>query len=360
MLLATRFEEISDIAVLEQRWRALETKAEDGHNFFLRWTWIGSWLGALLEAGKALPQLLVVEATDGGDVALALIGRGEERRKLGKLPALWLNEVGDKDGDRPFIEYNGILCAKGKGPAVVHSFCAAIAGRRDWKALHLSGLPFGSPLIDVPGVRRRVLRDASPAYHVDLRQVWGCGGDYLSLLSANSRNQIRRSVKDEGGAPKTEAAGDAATALRWLDEMVRLGSGRRADNAWDSMLFVDFARRITLAGLKDGSVELLRVANGEEEAIGYLLNFLWAGRAMNYQSAFAVPRTPKSKPGLMAHAAAVDRYQARGLDVYSLLAGKDRYKQSLSTGAEMLEWWTLERRNWRLEVEAAARRMLRR
>jgi len=360
MLLATRFEEISDIATLETRWRALEAKAEGAHSFFLRWTWIGSWLGALREAGKALPQLLVVEAADGSDAALALIGRGEARRKLGKLPALWLNEAGDRDGDRPFIEYNGVLCATGQEPAVVHSFCAAMAGQSDWKVLHLSGLPFGSPLIDVPGVRRRVLRDASPVYHVDLRQVWGCGGDYLSLLSANSRNQIRRSVKEEGGAPRTEVAGDAATALRWLDEIVRLGSGRRANNAWDNALFVDFARRITLAGLADGSVELLRIANVEEEAIGYLLNFLWAGRAMNYQSAFAVPRTPKSKPGLMAHAAAVDRYQARGLDVYSLLAGKDQYKQSLSTGAEMLEWWTLERYDWRLEAEALARRVLRR
>ena len=88
--------------------------------------------------------------------------------------------------------------------------------------------------------------------------------------------------------------------------------------------------------------------------------FVWANRALNYQSAFAEPRTSKSKPGLMCHAAAVSRYSARGLRHYSLLAGKDRYKHSLSTGAEELNWWALERFDWRLELEATLRKVIRR
>tara|TARA_R110000782_G_scaffold268393_1_gene364791 strand:+ start:47115 stop:48203 length:1089 start_codon:yes stop_codon:yes gene_type:complete len=360
MHLTTRFEDIADPAALELRWRALEGKVLERRSrtpsFFLRWTWMGSWLGALADAGIALPQLMMI-SEDGKDIALALVGQGRARRKLGGVPALWLNEAGHKDGDRPFIEYNGLLCRPEHQLAAAHAFCEAMAARHDWKLLMVSGTAFASPLHEVADVRRTVLRDASPAYFVDLDAVRDVGGDYLSLLSANTRNQIRRSLKEELSEPVPELATDAATLETWLADMQRLNAGRHADNAWDSAFFRNFVRRLALAGLEDGSVELLRVMAGGEP-LGYLLNFRWAGRAMNYQSAFAEPRTGKSKPGLMCHAIAVERYAQAGLDRYSLLAGKDRYKQSLSTGAEELHWWTLERFDWRLEAEALLRKLL--
>ncbi|OYW87025.1 MAG: CelD-like protein, partial [Sphingobium sp. 32-64-5] len=107
-----------------------------------------------------------------------------------------------------------------------------------------------------------------------------------------------------------------------------------------------------------GSVELARFSVAGD-VLGYLLNFQWAGRVMNYQSAFAPPRTAKSKPGLMCHAAAIGRAATQGQALYSFLAGKDRYKQSLATGSEQLCWLVLERFDLRLEAEAFARRLLR-
>ena len=353
---AARFEDLTDPAALGPRWRAVEAVADDP-SFFLRWTWIGNWIDALATAGIALPQLLVIEE-EGRDIALALIGRGRARRKLGVMPALWLNESGDREGDRPFIEYNGLISRKGCELASVHAFCESMALRRDWCLLQLSALRFGSPLTGVPGIRRRTIRDASAARYVDLEAVRSVNGDYLSLLGAGTRAQIRRSLKDEPGTISIDTAHDPATADQWLDAMRHLAIGRHADNAWESAFFRNFARRVVLAGLKDGSVELLRLAGGGE-ALGYLLNFVSAGRVMNYQSAFAPPRAAKSKPGLMCHSAAVAHYAVRGLDRYSFLAGKDRYKENLSTHGEELIWWTLERFDWRLEAEAVARRLFR-
>lgn len=357
MPLSVRLEDLSGPAGLEPRWRAVEASAK-APSFFLGWTWMGSWLGALAAAGIALPRLLAVEE-DGRDVALALIGQGRARRRLGAIPALWLNECGNREGDRPFIEYNGLLCRAGREADGVRAFCGALARWRGWSVLHLSGVDGDCPLGDIAGVRRRSVRDVAPAYFVDLHAVRVAGGDYLSLLSANARGQIRRSLKEEAGELAAEAAADAATAEAWLAEMRRLNTGRHADNAWDSAFFRDFARRIAVAGLADGSVEVLRIACGGD-AIGYLMNFVHGGRAMNYQSAFAPPCAAKSKPGLMCHMAAVARYAGRGLDRYSLLAGKDRYKQSLSTGAEELQWRTVERFDPRLEAEAVLRRLLQR
>lgn len=345
---------LPELAALQARWRALEELAPA--NVFTSWTWIGSWL----RATGARPELLAVRDGSGTDVALALIGRSREKRLLGRVAVLRLNEAGDATADRVFIEYNAPLCRAGEEMAAAKAIAMALASRPDWRALRLSGVVPGSLVLKAVPARRRVLIDRSPVYMVDLAAVRETQGDYLSLLSANSRAQIRRSARDHGdGEPKVEVAGDMLVVQAWLDEMARLNQGRHAHNAWEEPVFRAFAAELAWAGLADGSVELMRVRIGEA-LVGYLLNLRSAGRVMNYQSAFAEPASAKAKPGLMSHAAAVRHYAAEGLAVYSLLAGRDRYKQSLSTGAETLEWWSLERFSPALEVEYWLRKLLRR
>lgn len=351
--LTVHFEPLPDPAVLAPRWQALEVAAAP--NFFTSWTWMGSWL----RATGARPEALCVRDGAGREVGLALIGRSPEKRLLGRVAMLRLNEAGDARADRAFIEYNAPLCRAGLETDVAHAIAAALARRRDWRALRLSGVVPDDPLVEAIPARRKYLLDTSPAYHVDLDAVRGAGGDYLSLLSSNTRSQIKRSAKDYPGEEAVERAVDAATATAWLEEMRALNSGRHVENAWDEPVFRAFAAEIVATGMDDGAVDLLRVTAGGV-LLGYLITFLCGGRAMNYQSAFAEPATPKSKPGLMAHAAAIRHYATRGHALYSLLAGKDRYKQSLSTGEETLEWWMLERFSPALEAEHWLRRRLKR
>ncbi|PZU58522.1 MAG: CelD-like protein [Sphingobium sp.] len=355
MTLIAGFAPLPPLQVLGPRWRALEARAAP--NVFLGWTWMESWLAAT----GAQPELLTVQDGD-RDVALALVGRATDRRLLGHVQTLWLNQSGVPAQDRPFIEHNGLLTVTDASPDIARIVLAALLDRTDWRALRLSGVAPDAPLLRAAGqsgrFRRHIRIDASPAHHVDLTAVRAAAGDYLSLLSANSRNQIRRAEKEEGGAPAVSTAG-ADDIAPWLADMATLNAGRHADNAWDEPLFRAFAAALVRAGIASGEVELLRF-DADDGRIGYLLNLISGNRAMNYQSAFIAPRAAKAKPGLVCHAAAVGHYAARGLDLYSLLAGKDRYKQSLSTGAETLEWWTLERFSPRLEAEALLRRVLRR
>lgn len=347
------FSALPDGQALASRWQALEARADGG--FFLGWTWMGSWLAAT----GARPALLAL-TRDGRDIALALVGRGMRGRLFGRVPALCLNEAGRAGADRAFIEYNGLLIAGDAPEGAMEAGMAAIAGRRDWRLLRLSGLPEGSALPDALPARRRICVDRAPAYFVDLAAVRAEEGDYLALLSGNSRSQIRRSMRDYGdGRAEIARAAAMDEADGWLEEMRALNDGRHADNAWEEPMFRAFARELVRRGMGNGEVELLRIAQ-DGHLLGYLLNFVHRKRAMNYQSAFAQPLTARSKPGLMCHAAAVGRYAAAGHGVYSLLAGKDRYKQSLSTGAEMLVWWELERFSLRLEAEHMLRRFLKR
>nr|WP_087575337.1 GNAT family N-acetyltransferase [Sphingomonas sp. CDS-1] len=347
MALTAQFTRLPDPAILAPRWQALEARADAG--FFLGWTWTGAWL----ESYGVRPELLAVTDAQGQDIALALFGHAMQPRLLGPTATLSLNQSGDAAADRPFIEYNGLLIAKGREGEATEAALHALHKRNDWRTLRLSGIAPGSPLLEIPA-RRKTRLDRSPVYQVDLEAVRA--SDYLALLSANSRSQIRRAIKDHGGALPTITQASATEIEPWLDEMQALNTGRHADNAWDDPAFRRFAT--TLATRSD-KVELLRFTDGEG-VVGLLLNFLHDGTAMNYQSAFAAPRTAKDKPGLLCHAAAVGHYAARNLKLYSLLAGKDRYKQSLATRQEALEWWQLDRFSPRLEAEAILRKILKR
>ncbi len=347
------FISMPDIATLGPRWQGLEALASG--SFFLGWTWTGAWL----ESYPIRPDLLCVSDDAGADVALALIGHAMQPRLLGRAATLLLNQSGNAQADRPFVEYNGLLAATGSEKAAAGMALSAIGGRHDWRVLKLSGIAADSALLQADH-RRAVRHDVSPVYQVDLDAVRGAGGDYLSLLSANTRSQIRRAIKDRGGAlPAIEVVTDAVAIDAGLAEMTALNTGRHADNAWDDPAFIGFVRALLVRGLTNGEVELLRFsdANG---LVGLLVNFIYRGRAMNYQSAFVAPTGAKDKPGLLCHAAAVARYADAGQRLYSLLAGKDRYKQSLATGEESLEWWALERFSPRLEAEAVLRRVLKR
>ena len=353
MALTARFSSLPDMPDLANRWRALE--ASSGASFFLGWTWTGSWL----ESYGVRPELLTVTDPQGRDVALGLVGHAMLPRLLGRCATLSLNQSGDAVADRPFVEYNGLLAAAGCEAAAAKAFHAAIAKRTDWRALRLSGVAPASPLLDVKACRS-VRLDRSPVYQVDLEAVRDASGDYLSLLSANTRSQIRRAIKDHGGSlPSVMIASTADEAAAWIEEMRALNEGRHADNAWADPGFRRFVALLADRGRDSGEVELLRFADGNG-VVGLLVNFVYRGQAMNYQSAFAAPRSSKDKPGLLCHAAAVAHYTARGLSLYSLLAGKDRYKQSLATREEALEWWVVERFSPRLEAEALLRRLLRR
>tara|TARA_R110000868_G_scaffold21759_12_gene90211 strand:- start:5128 stop:6213 length:1086 start_codon:yes stop_codon:yes gene_type:complete len=357
MTLTATFAPLPNLDDLGEIWQALEARSapDERSSFFLGWTWMRSWLSTT----GATPELLSVQA-DGADVALALVGRAMAPRLLGPVATLALNQAGVAAQDRGFIEYNGLLKAADAPEGVEAVAMTALQARNDWRALQIAGVETNSLLLASGQFRRRSRFDVSPAYFIDLASVRDAQGDYLSLLSANTRSQIKRSAKDYGNVQLTlEVAPDETTATSWLAEMQSLNAGRHADNAWDDLGFRAFAEALVARGLATGEVELLRISSGDA-LLGYLLNFVYRGRAMNYQSAFAPPITSKAKPGLMCHAAAVTRYVDAGLHLYSLLAGKDRYKQSLATGHETLEWWLLERFAPRLEAEALLRRMLKR
>lgn len=332
----------SDLDAIGQRWRAFEAVAAP--SFFQSWTWVGCLAAERFDA----PMLL--EASLGGQaVAMALFNR---RRRL------WLGESGVPALDAVFVEHNGFLLAQHAASGETLQAClhAVLATRRPLtmngvdaahsEAARAAGAVFSSrrsrltPYVDLAGLRRD-------------------GRSYLPSLSANTRYQLRRSLRGYAArgpvqVSRAETAAEAHAALDALGVLHQATWTRRGhDGAFANPDFVRFHHTLIDRAFAIGGIDLLCITAGDE-VLGYLYNLRHGGRVCAYQSGFRYePASGQArdaagshlKPGLTCHHLAIERYLAEGANTYDFLAGGDRYKTSLSSAAEPLYWLDLVHRH---------------
>ena len=339
---------ITAIGPLEHKWLQLERRSSC--SFFQSWTWIGAWLAQL---PKTL-ELYLLEVADGGSlIGLAVVGaRKLARHGFVRSRALLLNESGVKEFDRMAIEYNSILADTGREREVIAAGIRCIdAANLAWDEFMVSGVEartFEAWRAALAETNWRVnFREESDCYFVDLEAVRNRGGDYLALLSSNTRQQVRRSLRAyEKSGRLGVAVASAATAGEYLRELRKLHDAhwqsRGKDGAFPSEFTQDFHDRLVRDGVGRGDVQLLRVTAGEE-VIGYLYNFVKDGHVYFYQSGFRYTADPKLRPGLVCHYLTVVHNLETGNRVYDFLAGPQRYKQSLGTASVKMYWVALQR-----------------
>jgi CelD/BcsL family acetyltransferase involved in cellulose biosynthesis len=355
---------LTAIGPLGHKWRELERRSSC--SFFQSWTWVGTWLSCL----PSSVDLYLLEVTDGDRViGLALFGRRTlVRHGFVRTQALLLHETGSRELDRMTIEYNSILAEAGREWQVVRAGvdCLRVA-EITWDELVLSG-------VDARGVEawrsaareadwQLVLRQESSCSFVDLDAVRK-GGDYLALLSSNTRQQVRRSIKayEMAGSLSLSAASTADIALEYLDGLQELHNvhwrGRGKDGAFSSEFTRGFHERLVRGAAPRGEVQMLRVAAGEE-VIGYLYNFVRDGHVYFYQSGFRYAEDAKLRPGLVCHYLAVLHNLEARHRVYDFLAGPQRYKQSLGTASVGMYWLSLQKPRLAFAVERGLERLKR-
>lgn len=315
------------LAALGETWRAFEAEVP-GLSFFQSWPWIG----CLAEERFGDPLLLRAEA--GG----RLLGLALFNRRRGRL---CLAESGEAGLDAPFIEHNAPLLAAGAGPEVLAALLRAAWSVPGARRLVLSGVP---PPVAAAAGGVAFRRQERQAPFVDLDAVRAAGGEWMASLSANTRYQIRRSLRRYAarGALALERAATEAEALAWLEALVALHEAswraRGQPGAFATPFLRRFHRALVTRALARDELDLLRLTAGGE-AVGYLYNFRLRGRVYAYQSGLDhAGAGPHGKPGLSCHALAVERALAAGEGAYDFLAGADRYKRSLANAAAPLLW----------------------
>lgn len=350
-----------DLPELEALWRDLEGRSEAP--FFLTWTWIGTWLRE-----AAIDPGLVMATRGDRVVGLGLVSRRVNTRRMVKIPSLYLHQAGDGRRDRIGMEYNGFLVDAEPAEEARRACLTALLraagneGGWDWRELWLNGTTFApGEVVRDHGVSVW-LRAERQCPYVALDRVRAAGEDVTAILSRNTRQQVRRSMRlyEAWGPLCFRAASSPEEALDWLSELKTLHqqrwTRRGRPGAFAEPFFEAFLYRLVRTGHPLGQVEIARVEAGGT-AIGYLCNFLHRGTVYNYQTGFRYEDDGRYKPGLVSHVLAIEHYLRAGAHTYNFLARREQYKDSLATDWETLYWTTLQRRGPLLHIEAAARRL---
>lgn len=354
-----RTEALPDFARLEGDWRRLEADARP--SFFTSWHWIGTLIAALPAASR--PRLLR-GLVQGKTAALALLGAGVATRRHGLVRSrgLYLNETGDRRFDLLTIEHNGVLAAA-EHEAVVHDALVAwFAGRgNEADELYLSGSLRRLSEAAVEGNRLLRSEIAVPSYSVELGLLDATGNALDPVLSANARQQLRRSFRhfERFGPLGLSEAATPAEALSFFDAMKALHCAswqrRGRAHAFSHAFFEPFHRLLIERSFAAGGTQLLKACAGDR-VIGYLYNFRLDGRVYAYQSGFA-DGDPRERPGIVSHALAIRHACRSGMRVYDFMAGHNRLKQSFATRCEPMLWQVVQQPRLAFRIEHFARRV---
>ena len=321
---------VPDLALL---WRDLEARADT--TFFLSWSWIGAWIA---ELGHC-PPVLFGEA--GGALLLLGLVVPQRRCEAGviRVNGLRLHTTGERGKDCIAIEYNGFLVDRAwagriETEAVGWLLRRAIVGGRRRDELHVMGMLERDRANFVPPGYLVQEPYRKPSWRVDLDAVRASGRSYLDTLSANTRQQIRRSMRlyQEAGPLSATRAVDVPTALCWLDALKELHQrqwqARGEPGGFAFPFFEQFQRRLVADCIPRGEIELLRVTRGEQP-IGYVYNLILRGHVGAFVTGFLYEDDKRLKPGLVCHTLAIERHLREGALVYDFLAGEHRYKSNL-------------------------------
>jgi CelD/BcsL family acetyltransferase involved in cellulose biosynthesis len=328
----------------EAIWRDLEHTACP--TYFLTWGWIENWL-AMLPRGEA-PALAVIR--EAGELVGAFFLSRCLLSSYHALPsrAVFINATGVPSRDGLCIEHNGVLGSGGPLASLIELL------PDDWDELLL------------PGIDRETFCDlhVPRGYHVristtrrlpfvNLESV-RAAGDYLTVVSENTRSQLRRASR-RVGACELEVAASLGDALAIYDELVALHTARSGERgepgAFADPWFDGFHRRLIEQRFAHGEIQLARLRSGAM-TIGCLYNLVAGGRVLSYQSGFAPFADLVIRPGLLCHAAAIAYCADAGHKAYDLLGGNAHHKTSLATGVTQLVWLCVQRAQPRLETRA--------
>jgi len=343
-------------AEIEPLWRALEERADV--TFYLSWQWIGAWLE---EAGP--PDFVVVGRSGGEIVALGLF-REAVRRRHGfvRSRTLCLHETGDEKKDVIFIEYNAFLSDRRVDP--VESEAIAFLRREGGRLggfdeIQLGGFTAARYSAVAAGQRTHVQALKTTA-QVDLAALRAKGDGYLGSLSANTRQQIRRSIRlyEERGPLSLRPAASVGEARAWFEEMgvlhERAWREKGEGGAWRFPFLLAFHRRLIETAFPTGGIEIVRIACGGTP-IGYIHCLVRGGWVGSYLSGFAYERDNKAKPGLVSFALYLEEKLKSDAQVFDFLAGDHRYKTSLGRRGPDMYWFAVREDRWQLRLEDALR-----
>jgi CelD/BcsL family acetyltransferase involved in cellulose biosynthesis len=296
---------------------------------------------------------------------LALFQPRERSRPFGKTTALLLHQSGDPSSDAITIEYNGIVSDRRYTQSVRAGFGLFLKQSglfEHGSQIHIA-LATHEVIEGVPNAGLILTElNRMPSWLVDLNAVRESRKQYLDLLSANTRYQVRRSLRlyQKQGPVEATVARSSDEALSFLDELKSLHqktwNSRGLPGSFASPHFEKFHRALIRRCTKRGTVEIVRITAGSQ-LIAQVYNFIRKGYIYAYQTGLSYETDPKLKPGMIAHWINIDRHLTAGASAYDFLGGNARYKSNLGMRGPDLAHYMIEPKNPVSMGYALARRL---
>lgn len=336
-------------------WESLETGANT--SYFLSWGWIENWIASLPDYAK--PELVVF--LEGNDPLMAFfLGKANlVRKRVLKSRGWFANTTGIPAFDRIYIEYNGFLCKRHNTLRFIDIINSLPDSWDEFYLPHLDTRSFpGTAVLDNMSPYKTFVDDDLVSPFVDLDMVRARDGDYLSLLSANTRAQIHRSYRlCEKIAPvRVEIAQDTRSAIDIYHELVHLHeetwTKRDKAGAFSTAYLFQFHEQLIQKRFQYQEIQLLRIKYNDN-TIGCLYNFVYKNNVYFYQSGVNYDLDKRLKPGFIAHVEAIKHNATVGHKTYDFLCGDSRYKMSLATHHNRLIWVRLQKPLCKFKIESA-------
>ncbi|MEZ5920622.1 MAG: GNAT family N-acetyltransferase [Parvularculaceae bacterium] len=367
--LAVRFSKAPGDAALEGDWCALERAGE--RSFFQS----SFWLRAMLET--APKNIIAARIFDGEKIiAMTLLWPVTERRHGAfSVRQLRVNEIGADARDCAQGEFTTLIAEAGAEEKAWAALIEALLapdtpGAPQWSEIILTNALARSEAMIAEIAETKNLRihrraEAGSAF-VDLEALRKDGvadlEAYLTKLGRSTRAQIQRSLKlySERGALSFERARTLEEAEDWFGAAAAWQSekwrARGKKGILDAPFTMRFQQALIRGAFEAGGVELIRASAGGEP-FAYLQNYIDRGAVLFNLAGFRVEANKHLKPGLVAHALAIEDHLKSGMCRYDFLAGDDRYKFNLGRKGPDFSSFAIQKKTAGLEAEHMLRRL---
>lgn len=348
---------------IQPLWVELEGASDS--SIFQSWPWTRSWISALPDSVQL--YLLTIRHQD-KLIGLGIFGKTVQvRHGLIRSRMLCLSETGLPEFDGLTVEHNNLLLRRGwETPAWEAALNALADWDKDWNEIRVSGMSSLATLNTLQSLARShnliaQVELSKPFFWVDLDALRTDQRDYLSALSSNTRQQVRKSLRlyADSGEIKLSIAQSPEQGLVYFEELRELHQRywvvKGQPGAFASEFANRFHRLLIGSGIPSGHVQLVKLTSGEQ-TIGILYNLVQADKVCNYQAGLVYDDNPKRKPGLVCHVMAVEMNLARGAHSYDFLMGDSQYKRSLATRQDNMHWLFIKRPTLRFALEDLGRR----
>lgn len=332
----------TDFNVVENIWLTLQNKCH--HSYFISWGWISTWINSL---PTDLDIQLIVGYIKNKPVMAFFIGRSKRNsHKFLPTKAISLNSTANRYYDELTIEYNSIVFDPAY-PLNTEKLLASL-NSMSWDEFRIpaasANFVSNFDLVDDTNHSLYIIVDSvTNSFFVELQKIRDAGMNYLQLLSANKRSQIRRSIKqyEMEGTIKINEAKDSEEALIMLDSLASLHqlewTKRGKPGSFSNEYFYQFHKDLIQNQFNRNEIQLLHIFN-DKMTLGYLYNFIYGNNVLFYQSGFNYSIENTYRPGLVSHYFAIMHNAKKNFTNYDFLAGDSAYKNSLSTDSTPMYW----------------------